>query len=99
MARLVTTQRPPILASLCLFGAVVSLAPRTHVETPTQTSRHTIEFSGDPRFVITMPLLNDQAMVIKPPAIDPLIFIHDVGFDDVLSGFLGLLAPPEPPHC
>jgi hypothetical protein len=118
MARLATTHPPPILASLCLLGAAVSLAP-----TRSDLVEHYVEvaqiqpaariqpigplsFYGDPRIIIGVEATNDH-MVLRPPAIDPKIrliltppiALTDVGLDDVLSGFLGLLTTPEPPHC
>jgi len=113
MDRHAATHRPPILASLCLLGAVVSLGPaRPHpaaeLEALIPIPRPPIgprEFSGDPRIVTPIPLPGDWApdrvMVIRPPAIDPLIFIQlgtvELGLDDMLSGFLRVVAGP-PPH-
>ena len=106
MTRLAAAHRPPILATLSLHGAVVSLGPaRVHpAEVDSAVLRPPIgprDFAGDPRIVIPMLAFGDRAMVMTPPTIDPLIFIPveavELGLDDVLSGFLRVLTGP-PPH-
>jgi hypothetical protein len=116
MARLATIHGPPILRSLCLLVATISLAPRPRSELVEHYVEVTqarppgpigpLSFYGDPRIIIGFEATHDH-MVWRPPAIDPQIrliltppiALTDLGLDDVLSGFLGLLTTPEPPHC
>ena len=106
MARLAATSRPPILTMLGMLAAVFVLAPRPNTYEPVVVSHpRQVVVEGTPHGDLYVPPAGIDPRIVHPtPNVDPQINLYrgpipDVGLDDVVSGFLGLLTPPMPPHC
>src|SRR5512140_629159 len=103
MPRLATTGRPPILASLCLLGAVVSLRPAP----PPSLELHTTEIvAGIPRGDLYEAPSGIDPWILQAPrggtvAMPNAVLPHDLvwrpkarplAMDQLVSGFLRLFA-------
>lgn len=107
MPRLATTGRPPILASLCLLGAVVTLRPAPRVEPPLDSAQFqrqmNVIVAGIPRGDLYEPPSSIDPWIFQMPpggtVAMPNVLPHDLVWhptrplplDQVVSGFLRLL--------
>jgi len=108
MPRLATSGRPPILASLCLLGAVVTLRPAPRVEPAPDSAQVERQLkvivAGIPRGDLYEPQSAIDPWIFQAPhggtVAMPNVVPHDLVWhparalpvDQVVSGFLRLLA-------